>query len=246
MNHNKFCWENTFNINYHEIDCYKALKPSVLLNYLQDMATVNAEMLGFGYSFTFPRNYAWFLIKYHMEFDKYPSDMDQILLKTEARGISRVLASRDFEIWTPDKKERLGRIISNWSLIDINKKKILALNKAIDFLPSYEKRPDDIVFNKVYPPDRIDMEKVFEIRYEDIDINQHVNNSNYIVWAFEPLPFDFRISKKPKKLDIVYIKETKYGDNIISQVQIDNNTTCHVLKNAENNQDLCLIKADWE
>ena len=60
--------EKTYPINYHEVDLKNVLKPSALLNFLQDMATINAEKLGFGPSFSFPNHYAWFLINYRMEF----------------------------------------------------------------------------------------------------------------------------------------------------------------------------------
>ena len=38
-------------LKYSEMDCRLVLKPSALLNFLQDMASDNAEMLGFGYSY---------------------------------------------------------------------------------------------------------------------------------------------------------------------------------------------------
>ena len=110
----KYFWAKEYPIAYYEMDFKMALKPSALMNFLQDLATKHAEMLGFGYSFIHPKNYAWFLIKYHMEFDEYPCELNEILIKTEARGVSKILAFRDFEIWTSDNKKRLGRIVSNW------------------------------------------------------------------------------------------------------------------------------------
>lgn len=43
------------NVKYSEMDYNKALKPFSLLNYLQDIASKNAEDLGFGYSFITPK-----------------------------------------------------------------------------------------------------------------------------------------------------------------------------------------------
>lgn len=87
---------------------------------------------------------------------------------------------------------------------------------------------------------------MFEIRYDDIDVNKHANNCNYIIWAFEPLGFDFRSSHYLKALDIVFKKEIKYGSKILSQIEFESDTrTLHVLKNAETGDDLCLINAEW-
>ncbi len=242
----KYFYSKTYPIKYYEMDCNQVLKPSALLNLLQDMATINAEMLGFGYSFTHPKNYGWFLIKYHMEFDNYPHDLDDLVVKTEARGIAKIFASRDFEICTT-KGKRLGRVASNWMMIDLDTKSILPLARIVDFMPAVEKRANDLSFERIKAPEKIDFEKVFEIRYDDIDVNQHVNNANYIVWAFEILPHEFRMKYRLKTLDIIYKKEIAFGEKIISSAEFDNetNTSTHVLKNATTNEDLCLVCAEW-
>lgn len=242
----KYFYSKTYPIKYYEMDCNEVLKPSALMNLLQDMATINAEMLNFGYSFTHPKNYGWFLIKYHMEFDDYPHNIDNLVIKTEARGIAKIFAARDFEICTTDNT-RLGRVASNWMMIDLNTKNILPLSKIVDFMPTFEKREGDLQFEKIKAPEKIDFEKTFEIRYDDIDVNQHVNNANYIIWAFEVLPYEFRMDNKLKTLDIIYKKEISFGEKILSSVELNSETktSTHVLKNAATGEDLCLVHALW-
>lgn len=243
---NELCWAKTYPIKYYEMDFNMVLKPSALLNILQDVATINAEMLGFGYSFTYPKNYGWFLIKYHMEFDDYPHNVDDLVIKTEPRGISKIIAHRDFEIYTTDDK-KLGRVASSWMMIDLATKSILPLAKIINSMPALEKRENDLVYEKIQPVLRIDYEKTFEIRFDDIDVNQHVNNANYIIWAFEALPYDYKAKNRLKTLDIVYKKEIAYGHNIISQVELDehNKISTHILKNETTEEELCLVHASW-
>ena len=62
MSENKYSEKIT--IKYSETDQNLAMKPYALLNFLQDIASKNAEDKGFGYSYIYPKNYAWFLIKY--------------------------------------------------------------------------------------------------------------------------------------------------------------------------------------
>lgn len=242
----EFCWENKYQLKYYEMDFKMVLKPSALLNFLQDVATINAEMLNFGYSFTHPKNYGWFLVKYHMEFDDYPQELDEILIKTEARGYNKILAFRDFEIWTPDNSKLLGRAQSQWMMVDLNTKCVLSLNKVAPHMIQYEKRETDLTFNKIIPPENYEYLKTFEIRYDDIDVNQHVNNANYITWAFETLPWEFRGKYKLKTLGIIYKKEIAFGNNVTSQAKISGNTSLHVLKNATTNEDLCFLQAEWK
>jgi medium-chain acyl-[acyl-carrier-protein] hydrolase len=241
----KYLWTQKYSLRYSEMDFKQVLKPSALMNFLQDMATENAEMLGFGPSFVFPKNYAWFLIKYRMEFDDYPQELNELVFKTEPRGISKIIASRDFEIWSPDEKKQLGRVASNWMMIDLSNKSILPLAKLVTTMPPLEKRESDLKFEKIAVPETFNFEKTFEIRYDDIDVNQHVNNANYIIWAFETLPHDFKANHKLKTLDVLYKKEIAFGHDIISQVQLQDKVSTHVLKNATTGEDLCHVCANW-
>src|SRR5574344_1325373 len=140
---NKYAFEKKYPIDYHQTDLKNVLKPSALLNILQDMATINAEMLGFGYSFTHPKNYGWFLIKYRMEFENYPEKLTEINVRTQARGLSKLMAVRDFEVLTTDDK-RLERISSQLLMINLKLKKILPIKKVLTIMPDFEKKEDDL------------------------------------------------------------------------------------------------------
>ena len=239
-------YEEKINLKYSEIDQNLTMKPFALLNYLQDIASKNAEDYGFGYSYIHPRNYAWFLIKYRMEFEEYPFDIQEITLKTEPRGCNKLFAYRDFEFFRGEKL--LGRIHSMWSIVDIESRSIVPVKTAIvenPYMIPFEKREDDLSFGKISPITSPTLEKEFEVRYNDIDVNGHANNGNYIVWAFEPLSFEFKNSHKIKTIDMIYKKEARFGEKLISQVEFkDTNTTIHRLQNFEG-EDLFLLECIW-
>ena len=69
---NNLVLQKTYPIPYSCMNCDLTLKPYSLLNYLQDIASESAQQLGFGYTYMSQNNYAWFLIKYRMEFSDYP------------------------------------------------------------------------------------------------------------------------------------------------------------------------------
>lgn len=239
-------YEEKIIVKYSEIDQNFAMKPFALLNFLQDIASKNAEDWGFGYSYIHPRNYAWFLIKYRMEFEEYPFDIQELTLKTEPRGFNKLFAYRDFELFSGEKL--LGRMHSMWSIVDIDSRSIVPISSAIPDNPHmvpFQKRDDDLSFSKITTITAPSLEKGFEVRYNDIDVNGHANNGNYIVWAFEPLSFEFKNSHKIKTIDMFYKKEAKFGEKIISQIEFKNsNTTIHRLQNAEG-EDLFLLECCW-
>lgn len=240
-------YSQNITIKYSETDQNLAMKPYALLNFLQDIASQNAEDLGFGYSFICPRNYAWFLIKYRMEFEEYPFDVQDLTLTTEPRGYNKLFAFRDFELRKQNKL--IARMSSMWSIVDIGNRTMVPVSKALEGckgMPAYEKREDDLNYSKITPITNPSLEKEFEVRYNDLDVNGHANNGNYIVWAFEPLSFEFKNSHRIKTLDLVYKKEIKFGEKLISQVEFkDESTTIHRLQNSDG-EDIFLLEAVWE
>ena len=236
---------NNINVKYSEMDHNLALKPYSLLNFLQDIASESAENLGFGYTFVRSINSAWFLIKYRMEFDEYPTGIYDLTLKTKPRGYNKLFAYRDFELYEKDRL--LGRVSSMWTIVDLNTRATVPICDVInnENMPVYQKQENDLVFSKIKPSNNYEISKTFEVRYNDIDVNGHANNGNYIVWAFEPLSFEFKNSHRIKTLDMIYKKEAKFGEKLLSQIEFkDENTTVHRLQNLEG-EDLFLLECKW-
>lgn len=233
-----------YNLKYSQMDCNLALKPYALLNFLQDIASNSAEQLGFGYSYMYPKNLAWFLIKYRMEFIDYPVGIYNLTIKTKPRGYNKLFAYRDFEIYNNDKL--LGKISSVWSIIDTNTHSLTLIQNVIQNpnMPQYQKQENDLTFSKIPTLTKVDNELGFHVRYNDLDVNKHANNGNYIIWAFETLGSEFLMNHKIKNMDLMFKKEAKYNEKLISQVQINENTTIHCLKNKEN-EDLFQLQCEW-
>ena len=103
-------------------------------------------------------------------------------------------------------------------------------------------------FSKIPPFENPTASKEFRIRYDDIDINQHVNNAIYPAWALEVLSFDFRKNHAIKTLDIYFKKDIATDGKILSEVYLDNElrTTYHSIKNANNKEELCTLMIKWE
>lgn len=233
-------------VKYSETEQNLAMKPYALLNFLQDIASKNAEDKGFGYSTIYPKNYAWFLIKYRMEFDEYPFDIQELELTTEPRGYNKLFAFRDFELKKNNKI--IARMASQWAIVDVSTRSMIPIANAIgeiSGMPPLTKREDDLKYNKITPITDVQLEKEFEVRYNDLDVNGHANNGNYIVWAFEPLSFDFKNKNQIKTIDMMFKKEAKFEEKLTSQVQFkDDKTTLHRLIN-QSGEELFLAECMW-
>lgn len=233
-------------VHYSEMDFDKSLKPFSLLNFFQDIATDNAERLGFGYSAIHPQKLMWVLLKYRIEFEEYPVDAANLVLETEPRGYHRLFAYRNFRLFNQNKL--IAKASSLWSLVNYKDMSLVAIDSAIQspYLAKFEKNDTDLTFGKIPALTQADCQKEFEVRYNDIDVNHHANNGNYIIWALEPLDCTFRTQHKLKTVDMFFKKEIKLGEKLVSSVQfLDEKTTVHVLSHAQTKEDLCLLCCTW-
>jgi acyl-ACP thioesterase len=134
-----------------------------------------------------------------------------------------------------------------WTLVDIESRNPVLIQNAIDspLMKPLEKQEDDLSFGKIKMNTEPSYIKEFEVRYNDLDVNGHANNGNYIVWAFEPLPFDFKTNNKIKTIDMMYKKEAKYGEKVLVEVGFnDDKTTVHIVKNMHGDE-ICLVQCTW-
>ncbi len=239
--------EEIINIRYSDIDFDKSLKMYSLLNFFQDIASDNAEKYGFGYSYIYPKNLMWVLLKYRIEFIEYPTDVQTLKLITEPRGCNKLFAYRNFELYNSEKL--LAKASTMWALVDFKNMNIVNTESILSEVPIMDKfipNENDLKYDKIPPLTNIDFEEEFKVRYNDIDVNMHANNANYIIWGLETIPCEFRKKYKLKNVDIQYKKEIKYQEKLVSKVQIlENNTTIHLLKNSKTDEDLCLLKCEW-
>jgi len=237
-----------YEVKYYEQNLSGDFKESALLNILQDIATLSAESLGFGPTFVFANNYAWVVLKYHIELYKPLKNLDSIILKTEPRGISKLYAFRDFSIYTKEGT-LLGKAISTWALIDMQTRRMLPTQKTLPMMLPYEKRSDDLEYNNIEKIEASQFTKEFETRFDDIDINQHVNNSNYIIWALESLPNEFRLKNSVRTIDIKFRKELTLGKKVISESTINCENeiikSTHFIKDKDNGEELASVLIKW-
>ena len=243
----KYFLENTYPVSMSETDMKYRIKPAALLNFMQDLAAKSIDSIDHECSCEelLKNNRGWFLIRYRIEFDDYPVIAEFVNVKTESRGVHKMTAYRDFECFNKTTGERFLRAVTSWFVVDLGNKSVINIQKEYPEFPAFEKRVDDLELQKLKSIDSFDFEKVFHVRYDDLDMNGHVNNTVYITWAMEALDFDFRNNYKLKTLDIYFKQEVKYGDDIISQVKIDkeNLTTEHLIKNAKTGDEVCLLKS---
>jgi medium-chain acyl-[acyl-carrier-protein] hydrolase len=239
-----------YTIRSYEIDSFGKVSVLGICNYLQDIAGNHAARLGVSVEHLFMRKMTWVLSRLHIRVYKYPLYKEEIRIETWPSGVHGRFALRDFQIF--DKNNSLiGDATTSWMLIDFNTNKPISMPDFITNIkiPNRNRAIDD-PFEKIPVLEEVHMEKNFNVRLSDLDINQHVNNVNYIEWAVETIPLEIWQKYRLSELEISFRAESNYGDRIISQTQhIEKNNKqifLHRLLRQSDKREVALLKTQWQ
>ena len=185
-------------------------------NYLQEAASLNAETLAFSKSDfeAAGENISWVLTRLKVRMTRFPRWGETVSILTFPRGGRRIVAYRDFVLTGADGAE-LGRATSEWMLIDLASRKIVAIPDGVFAAANTVREP---VFGeepfaklrwdcKAESPDAL----AFRARRGDIDLNGHVNNVHYVEWLMEGRP---DAAGPCHEIDIVFKSETLAGEEV--------------------------------
>ena len=95
-------------------------------------------------------------------------------------------------------------------------------------------------------PENEDSAVSFGVRYDDIDINDHVNNAVYPLWAAESVSHDFRKTHEIAEMEIAFKKPAVFDDDITVFTQTDRLTTTHRIASPDKSKDFSRVRIHWK
>jgi acyl-ACP thioesterase len=207
-------WETTTKVRAFDVDANDRLKVNTILDYFQDAASNDAERLDFGYSNFVPRGLTWVLSWAKFEFIKYPKFIDEVKIQTWGKKQYKLYSIRDYLMFDSNH-EIICRGTSAWLLLDSKslRPKILPQLfpeiKMHDSIDALNDLPQKITHES--PPASI---YSTQVRYSDIDLNQHANNASYIKFMLDCFEKEFHKEHTIKSLVVSFSAESKLGDEI--------------------------------
>ena len=223
-------YTETKTLKTYQMDRHGIWRPIMLMNELQSVADTHAEQLGRGRAYCEDNAIAWVVTHYLIEIDEMPHDRQEIMISTWPSGIDGIRAFRDFQITDAKTGASLVRATSQWVMIDADARKPLRLDDALAGWEIWTERALNREFDKF--PDFVSDTSVNIVpRFDDVDVNQHINNAVYAVWATEALGFDFRDTHRLIGLSINFKKEVKAGTpEIIVESMLDGAVSRHLIR----------------
>ena len=162
-------------------------------------------------------NLVWIITDYDIDVVRLPRFAEEITIETEALTYNRLFCYRRFTIYDEAGQE-LIHMMATFVLMDRDSRKVHAVEPEI--VAPYESDFDKKLirgpkYNSLEEP----VSKDYHVRFYDLDMNGHVNNSKYLDWIFEVMGADFLTQYIPKKINLKYVKEVRPGGVITSAVE---------------------------
>ena len=162
-------------------------------------------------------NLVWIITEYDIEVVRLPRFAEEITIETEALSYNRLFCYRRFTIYDEEGWE-LIHMMATFVLMDRDSRKVHAVEPEIvaPYQSDFDKK---IIRGPKYESLNEPISKDYHVRFYDLDMNGHVNNSKYLDWIFEVMGADFLTQYIPKKINLKYVKEVRPGGVITSSVE---------------------------
>lgn len=235
-----------YRIRITEVDARSQLTIPALNGLFQEMAWRHSVVANVSvHELSAQHNISWILSRLKIWIDRLPNYDETVTVKTYVQEIDKYFYHRDFKVIDAWGIEII-RANSVWGLMDIVKRRLTSVPDWMRAItPTHaEEKPVQKVSGKIPPVTDAQIEKRFDIRWHDIDSNQHTNNTKYVEWLMESVSVELLNHGKIQSIDIVFKNESFLGDSIVTQSQAISNGFIHRILN-QHSQELVTGETIW-
>ena len=220
--------EDRFIVRTYECQSNGNIRTYSLMQYLQEIASVHAEQLGFGNDWLHEINGYWVLSNIRVQISIFPKCSDEVTIRTWPSGNTRLIATREFVGKAQDGRE-LFRAGSEWMVLnrDTNRPKNLSrLNmNSLAIGPKVIEKE----IERLKPADDYTQVEQVSVPFSSIDLNGHVNNTEYVRWGIDAIKAKFKFDRDIRSLQVTYLAEVFLADKLDLLVSAGSNRVSYVL-----------------
>ena len=203
-------FEKTFHIPATAVDPFDRLKPSQILDFLQDVAGDHSALLGTDRRSLTDRKLFWAVLRHRVQIARLPRAGEDITVRTWPMPTTRTAYPRATAAFDASG-ELLFRSVSLWVLMDLQERVMVLPGKSGVEVAGISKGDElAIPGSMALKPLANTEDRV--VRFTDLDWNGHMNNCRYLDWVADTLPGSFHENHSIKEFSISYLAEAREGD----------------------------------
>jgi acyl-ACP thioesterase len=239
-------YRKEYAVRYYEIGDGGALKPRVLLDYLQDAAAEHAAALGVGMEALLKRNLSWVLSRLRVVVARYPGPAEKVCVSTWPSSREGISSHREYEVFD-EAGALIVRARSLWVMIDVAARRPVRIDPELLGFRLDGRRAVAEDFSQLPAVEETLREERFAVRRDDLDVNRHLNNAVFAAWALESAPDAVAGATRPVELEIVFRAEALAGEAVVSRTGLDPapGVLRHGLVRERDGRELARLRTRW-
>lgn len=211
---------NKIKTNWHDTDANRTVRPSKIVEYMQETANLQCEDSGLPLEkLRDEKGLAFILGALSMNVYKSLYAYEEIEVRTWCKEAKSYIFNRYFEIIRDG--EKIAEAATTWVLIDLNTKSMVRASNY-DFLQGCFYYDDPVDPSILPPKARISKDAIMyeigkrKIVYSDIDYNMHMNNTHYpdMICDFLEEMTNDNVAYRIGALSLSYVKESHLGTTL--------------------------------
>lgn len=210
-----------------DFDVTSYVKPHRIMELMQDLATTHADKLGFGWDEMDKHGLFWVLSKVKIEFYKPITRQSRSFkLYTWPQPSNKLFVERRFSA-VDECGDELFAASTLWMMLNRDERTLASQQTIAEmYRADFDTTPCtcSAAFARLRKDGNYTLAYQRQIRRTDLDINRHVNNTNYINYALDVLDENERV----QAVEIVYHKELTFGDVVSVYVKREDDNVCVV------------------
>ena len=210
---NKGLWSEPCYVYTHDAGRDGKMTFSAIARYFQEAAWHSAEDMGFGYQEASRLKQFWVLVRQSIKANRFPAWGDHLSVESWPRGVDGLWAFRDYYI-RDAKRNVCIAATSSWMIMDADLHRPLKPEIVYGAMPHVitEQAIGRSAHKVIHegPWETVDQRTV---RYSDLDVNGHMNNSRYMDWIFDALHKTGN-HHAYDEVEINYLAESRNGDEL--------------------------------
>ena len=217
------------------------VKLSTLFLYFQEVSSLHSEVLGVGKKQTIDKDLHWVISRFEVEVIKMPRYGDKIIINTYPGKDNQLFFYRHFFI-TDLKGNVLVRANSIWVILNALTHQVVRdpfkgyslpqhhEEGELDNPPKISETASNFVYSK-------------KVRYSDIDLNTHLNNTRYIELIQDCFDLSFYKKHRIKSILINYNQEFKANDEVSIYIS---SSSPYIVSGRKDNKDHFVARLEFK
>ncbi len=183
------------------------------MQHLQEIAALHAEQFGLGFDRLGEMDGYWVLSNIRIEISRLPGREDEVTLRTWPSGYTRTIATREFVSKDRNNSE-LFRAGSEWMVLNKQTNRLKNLFKLDLNLPKTGTKALPEELKRLEPNSNYRKINAVLVPHSAIDLNGHVNNTEYVRWGIDALSRVFKLNNNIRCVQATYLSEVFEDDEL--------------------------------